>query len=254
MINKHTFPAILCSLLIVPVVGADETGRGEGDRRRGFDQAIVADTAVLLEKGELETTFGVSFEDENSQETVELTVEVDYGVTDWLEVGVQVPYLFLLPKPKEEKEIDGLGDVTLSISLSLLAEHPFWVSTSLDVTLDTGDGHGSNDFGAGVVQWSPSITMDLAAGNSEWVLGIGGEFGDRISVFVFEVTLAYPIDELVPSIGVEGSLDGDEKEVFLVPGVGFPIAEDVEFGIEVPIGLTSVSSDWKVGIQVTVGF
>ena len=208
----------------------------------------------MLERGELEITFGVSFEDEGDLETVELFVQGEYGVTDWLEITIEAPYLFLMPQPSDEKDIDGAGDVILSISLALLAKHPFLVSTSLGVSLPTGNDDRSEDLGEGVVQWEPSLIVDLALGDAELVLDVGGEFGENISVFVFETTLAYAFGEIVPSIGVESNLDGGAKEVSIVPGIGFPIAEDVELAIEVPIGLTNVSPNWKVGVEVTFEF
>lgn len=253
-IKKYIFLVLLCFLLIAPAALADDHDDDEEDRYRDFDQAIVGDTAALQEAGELQITFSASFEDEDELETVELFVEGEYGVTDWLEVGIQVPYLFLMPKPSDEKDIDGISDATLSVSLFLLAKHPFLVSTSLDVSLPTGNEDKSDDLGEGIVIWEPSLAVDLALGNAELVLDVGGEFGENISKFVSETTLAYAFGEIVPSIGVEASLDGGTKDVSLVPGIGFPIGEDVELAIEVPIGLTNVSSNWKVGVEVTFEF
>ena len=57
-----------------------------------------------------------------------------YGLTDWLEVGVQVPYLFLMPRPADEDDVDGLSDMTLSVSVPLPSEPPFLASASLGVS------------------------------------------------------------------------------------------------------------------------
>lgn len=244
----------LCVVLIVPTIVAGADDGGDEERRREIDQAVVGDTAVVLESGETQLTLGVSFEDDDTVETVELFVEVEYGVTDWLEFGVQVPYLYLMPKPSEERDVEGIGDMTLSISLALLAKHPFWVSTSMDVTLATGDDKKSGDLGEGVDQWAPSLIVDVALGEAELVVDVGGEFGDHISIFVFDVTMAYAFGEVVVSLGVEGSFDGDEKDVLIVPGIGFPVAEDIELAIEVPFGVTHTSANWKVGIELTFEF
>jgi len=156
MINKHIFVVLPCFFLMASAALAEDHNGDDEERGREFDKAIVGDTAALLERGELEITFGVSFEDEDDLETVELFVQGEYGVTDWLEVSIEVPYLFLMPQPRDEKDIDGAGDVTLSISLALLAKHPFLVSTSLGVSLPTGNDDRSEDLGEGVVQWEPS--------------------------------------------------------------------------------------------------
>ncbi len=251
MIVRRTLMSFLWMLWIVPIVTAGGLYEEGGDRQREMDQAIVGDTAVLLEKGDLEITLGVSVEDDGDQEAIELFVEIEYGVTDGLEIGMSVPYLRLMPEASGEPDVDGLGDVTLSVSVSLLSEHPFLISSSLGVSLDTADRKSSNDLGEGTVLWEPSLVMDVSLGDMELIADIGGEFGHQPPVFVFEFTLAYAIGEVVSSVGVEGSLDGDEKDVALVPGVGFPIAEDVELAVEVPIGLTKVSSDWKVELQLT---
>ena len=280
-LDEHMLTAFLCIFLIVPVAWAQqfddedwqrridalELNNGEGwklatdvveldqegrDRQREIDRAIAGDTAVLVEQGELQVTFGTSFEDDGTLETTELFIGIEYGITDWLEVGIAVPYLFLLPRPSDERDVDGVGDVTLSASLGLVARDPFLIAVSLDATLPTGDEQKSLGEGNGV--WEPSLVMDVALGDAELVFGVGGEFARHISVFAFEVTLAYPFDEIVPSIGVEGSIDGDEKEVSLVPGIGFPIANNVELSVEVPIGLSDVSPNWQVTIELTFGF
>lgn len=226
----------------------------EVDRARDFDQAIVGDTAVLLERGELEVRFEASYEDADDLDTVELLVGMDYGLTDWLELSIEVPYLFAMPVPEEEHDVDGLGDIKVGGALAVLAEHPVYVSTSLDVDLPTGNDERSEHLGEGRVVWEPSVVTDLALGDAELVFDIGGAFAEHQSEFLFETTLAYALGEIVPSLGVEGSLDGGAKEISIVPGIGLPIGEDVELAIEVPIGLSHDAANWKVLVEVTFGF
>lgn len=253
MIKRHILAVLLCFFLIVPATRAEDHDADE-ERRREFDKAIVGDTAALLEQGEFEITFGVSFEDEDDLETVELFLQAEYGVTDWLEVAIEAPYLFLMPQPSDEKDIDGAGDITLTVSLALLAKHPFLVSTSLGVTLPTGDEDRSGDLGEGFAVWEPSLAVDLALGNAELVFDAGGEFGDHVSAYLLETTLAYAFGEIVPSFGVESTFDGTSKEVSLVPGIGFPVIEDVELAIEAPIGMTNDTANWKIGVEITFEF
>jgi len=254
MISKHLFAALLCFFLIASAARAEDQMDDDEERGREFDKAIVGDTAALLEQGELEITFGVSFEDEDELETVELFVQAEYGVTDWLEIAIEAPYLFLMTQPSDEKDIDGAGDITLTVSVALLAKHPFLVSTSLGVSLPTGDEDRSEDLGEGFAVWEPSLAVDLALGDAELVLDAGGEFGENISAYLFETTFAYAFGEIVPSIGVESTFDGASKEVSLVPGIGFSIIEDVELAIEAPIGLTNDTANWKIGLEVTLEF
>jgi len=254
MNNRITCVFLLCFFLIASFARGEDSNGDDEERGREFDRAIVGDTAALVEQGELEITFGISFQDEDELETVEMFVEGDYGVTDWLEVSLQAPYLFLAPKPSDEKDIDGAGDVTLAVSLSLLAKHPFLISTSLAVSFPTGDEDRSEDLGEGFVKWEPSLMVDLALGKAELVVDTGGEFGEHVSAYLFEATLAYAFGEIVPSLGVESTFDGASKEVSLVPGIGFPIIEDVELAIEAPIGLTNDAANWKIGFEVTLAF
>ena len=285
MINKHTFAAWLCVLLCVAVVSADdpdddanwqriidaierddddeswkravdvveldEEGR---DRQREIDRAIVGGTAVLVDQGELQFTIGASFEEEDDQETVELFAEIEYGVTDWLEVGIQVPYLFVDAKTSDENDVDGLSDITLSFSLAMLVEYPFLVSFTLDTNVTNGNEKRSDQLGETTMIWEPSIAVEVALGDAELVLEVGGEFAEGISVFNYEATLAVPFGEIIPSIGIEGSLDGREKTLSVVPGIGLPITENIELAIEVPIGLTHFTANWQVAFELTFEF
>ncbi|MAE64496.1 MAG: hypothetical protein CMJ18_09525, partial [Phycisphaeraceae bacterium] len=190
------------------------------DRARGFDRALIGDTASLVDQGEFQITIGSAYEDDDDLETVEMFVEIEYGVRDWLEVGIKVPYLFLMPKPSDEDDVDGLGDVSLSVAVGLLAHHPVLVSASLEVTIPTGNEDRSGDLGEGQTVFEPSVAMDVALGDAELVVQIGSEIINDNATFDFEVTLAYEIGEFVPSLGFEGSLDGHSKEALIVPGIG----------------------------------
>lgn len=254
MIDRPFTLTLLCAFLIAPITRADKLEEHQDHRARTIDQAIVGDTAVLLEHGEFEVTFGTSVEDDGDQETVELFVQFEYGVTDWFELGMQLPYLFLFPESNEMDEIDGLGDMTLSFSWAVPTKLPLMISASLEVSLSTGNESKSSDFSEGKEIWMPSLTIDLPTGDAELVIDIGGEFAKHNSVFVCEVTLAYPMDDIVTSVGFDASLDGDEKELFFVPGIGFPIAEDIEIGIELPVGLNRYSSDWQINMELTFEF
>ena len=252
-IGRYMLLFLMCLCMAGTVAFADHRDDDDDDDR-DIDQAIVGDTAVLLEEGEFEIMLSASFEEEDDLETVELIVEMEYGLTDWLELGIEVPYLFLMPTPDDEHDVDGLSDVTLSVSVPLPAEPPFLAAASLAVGLPTGNDKRSEDLGDGYVLWEPSVMVDVALGAAELVFDIGGEFADDVKVFNCDVTLAYPVGEVVPSIGVECSIDRSEEEVLLVPGIGFPIAEDVELGIEAPIGLTTDSPNWGIVVELTFEF
>jgi len=250
---KVALIAILFAMFTgAPAAASDDDN--ESNRAREIDQAIVGETAALLEEGELEVSFSTSFEHDVDIDTIELVIEVEYGLTGWLEIGVSFPYQFLNPRGDDEKNVDGIGDVTLEASVPVLADYPLLVAASLAVTLPTGDHDKDNGLGEGRVIWEPSITMDVSVGEAELVLAVGGELGGGTRVFNYSVLLVYPLDVIIPSIGVEGSLDGDEKGAYIVPGVGFELVEDVEIGIEIPIGMSSDSSDWKAILQVTFEF
>lgn len=229
-------------------VRADENGSG-----RGIDQGVVGDTAALLEQGELEITIGGSYEDDSELETFELTVQIEYGVTDWLEVAVELPYQFLYPRDPEDPEVDGTGDITVSASVALPMPESLSASFTLGVVLPRGDE--KKDLGDGVVIWEPSLAIDVPLGDCELVFDIGGELGPDNEVFVYEVTIATETEsELVVSLGVQGCLDGDEQPVSIVPGFGFPIMEDVELGVEIPIGLNRETPDWQIVVEVTLEY
>ncbi len=224
------------------------------DRARGFDKALVGDTASLVDQGKFQLTIGSAYQDEDNLETIDVFMEIEYGVTDWLEVGMRFPYLFLMPKPDDESDTNGQGDVSLSVSVGLLATHPFLLSASLEASIPTGDEDRNDNLGEGQTALEPSVAMDVALGDAELVLQIGSEIIKEQATFDFEVTVAYEIGDVVPSIGVEGSLDGGVKEMLAVPGIGFEVLDDVEAAVEVPIGLNADSPNWGILLELTIEF
>jgi hypothetical protein len=144
--------------------------------------------------------------------------------------------------------------VIVAVKMGLLVKHPLLLSTSLEVSLPSGDADRSEDLGDDAVAWLPSLVVEVALGDAEGVIKVGGEFGEHVSACIVESTIAYAFGNVVPSIGLEAALAGDEKEVSLVPAIGFPIIQNMELVFEAPFGVTSGALNWGIGAELKVEF
>jgi hypothetical protein len=207
-------------------------------------------TAYALDAGEFEIDVVGSFLRFEDGDRGRVFVEAEFGITDWLLVGLEAPYLLLDGE-------HGIGDVELELKAApRLEEWPFAFAVGIEVSLLTGneeEGLGSPEAEFGVF------------------LTVSREFGRlhaHLHLFLEVARGAHPeqglnlaldarpwgdVFSLLLALNVE--FEESEAEASLVPGVEVRLEEpELQVGVGFPVGLTDDAEEWGVIVDVEVEF
>lgn len=271
----------------------------DDDRFEGEDFLFRLEEAYAQRRGELQVSFAFdfasgrererefSFEDGKRDVETETSrantygylVEIEYGVTDRLQIEVEIPYFSVRERSSEGLfESGNLADIEVGLGYALVEETETLpaVLASFEIALPTGDhrkeigndrfGYGgrlamSKDFG----RWVGHLNVGYEYVNDARLWFANGEDGPKLDLNGIEygAGVVYKFDdswhgivELVGETGEELELDGRrwETELSLIPGLRYGIETrgfgDFEFGVAFPVGLTSDSEDWGVIAKV----
>ncbi len=205
--------------------------------------------------------------------------EIEYGLTDWLQIEFEAPYLHRrVDDDGDEQSETGWGDSEIGVSALLHREGAAWwdatVSVSVEAMIPTGDyrkGLGADRTGWGLAiaasKCLDDVVIHLGAG-MEWVNDAKEvEIGDDpdnaetsdLEEFACGAALVHrttdtleSILELTAEFETERGDDGTEHEteVYLTPGFRYALDDDVEIGLGLPIGLTDDAYDWGLFARI----
>lgn len=212
-------------------------------------------TAYVLDQGEVELDAIGSFlrfeEDGERQDVAALVVEVEGGLTDWLMLEVEIPYLFLDPGPR------GWGDAEIELKAGWPIGDDLHVAVGTEVSILTGDedkGLGEEEaelgfFAAASRRWGP-VAGHLQIG-AEAAHGSKPEYG---------LAAALEAEPWGPALSlylaVNGEIEpGEGPGWSVVPGFEMRLEEpEIEFGAGFPVGLTDEAEEWGVIVNVELEF
>ena len=212
----------------------------------------------------------VNFPGEAESNSVD--VEVNYGVINNLDVGVEIPYVFWRPSGGDEN-VDTLGDMILKSRLlflkgregnpiSLTIQPFFKIPTPENdkTVLQSGLSTGETDFGFVFIatrEMSQSLRAHLNMGYTfinkpSWV----DEY-DYDNVFSFKVAAEYSADdeiEIVGEVNGETNKDPDSSDFFsILLGARYRIMEGVLLDAGFSVGISDESPD-SATVGLTMDF
>lgn len=239
------------------------------------------------EQGELQVSFTSRYMDRQrlkeddeikTKNQWEWTTSVEYGLWDWLEFEVKVPFSHIHKQSTEDGETTnldetGISDIETSLRINLSEEEPDkWWSHTLSAGLEVSwpSGRWRKDLGTDQFGWETNLVLSKTT--DKWAYHLLGGFGmtndareqgesEKCDVEEFEASgaLVYRaidrldvICELFAEFEKEkiGICESHETEFYIIPGAGYKLLDDFEIGLGVPIGLTNASYDWGVVVKV----
>lgn len=232
-----------------------DPGTGDAHGREGglVEELILGESPHPQEAGEFQLTLSVEHLSGDEEHTTDIVAEVEVGLTDSFQIGVELPYRFLDGKAGEE-DADGVGDVGLSALCRFVQEGPLVLSGVVEVNLPSGDD--DRELGEGAIEVEPMLLGAIRLDGVEAYAGVGGEFTDDEEAFTYSAGLAALLGPLVGLLEVSGVVGGEagEDEAFIAPGLAAEVADDVQLLIGVPIGLNDDSADWGVTFRIAIEF
>jgi hypothetical protein len=285
MANSRLSILTIVSVGIVLSAGFNSTVFAEEiqDEFEGQQFLFLMTEGYNQEEGELQVSFTSQYLDrQRSKEGDEVKTKnqwewitsVEYGLWDWLEFEVGIPFAHIHEQTTEDGETTnldetGISDIETGIRIKLFEEEQDkWWSHTLSAGFEVGwpSGRWRKDLGTDQFGWETNLVLSKTT--DKWAYHLLGGFGmtndareqgesEKVDVEEFEVggALVYGatdrldiICELFAELGKEknGSSVIHETEFYITPGVGYELFENFKMGFCVPIGLTDESHNWGI--------
>lgn len=206
-------------------------------------------------------------------EAYHLDIELNYGIINNLDIGVEVPYVFWRPQ-KDDESVETVGDMILKSRLlflkgregnpiSLTIQPFFKVPTPEDKPkiLQSGPGFstGETDFGFLFIA-TREMSPLVAHMNLGYVFINKPSFGrDYENVFSFKVALEYKaekglevVGELTGETNKDPAKPGDLLSILL--GARYLLKEGIVADVGYSIGLSDASPDSTATMGLTMDF
>jgi len=206
----------------------------------------------------------------HGDESYNLDVEVNYGIINNLDVGVEVPYVFW--RPDSGDDVDTVGDMIVKSRLlflkgregnpiSLTIQPFFKVPTpeSDEDVLKSGLSTGETDFGFVFIatrEMSPLLSAHMNLGYTFINKPDWGK--DYENVFSFKVAIEYSADdeiEIVGEVNSETNKDPQDPDFFsILLGARYRMMEGVLLDAGFSAGISDASPDSTATVGLTLDF
>ena len=206
----------------------------------------------------------------HGDESYNLDIEVNYGVINNLDVGVEIPYVFW--RPDSGDDVDTIGDMIVKSRLlflkgregnpiSLTIQPFFKVPTpeSDEDVLKSGLSTGETDFGFVFIatrEMSPLLSAHMNMGYTfinkpSWVT-------DYDNVFSFKVAVEYSADDEIQIVGEVNSETNKDPQaddlLSILLGARYRMMEGVLLDAGFSAGISDASPDSTATVGLTMDF
>ncbi|MCG8451538.1 MAG: hypothetical protein MI725_18380 [Pirellulales bacterium] len=223
-----------------------------------FQELFLGESVYPQEAGELQFTTGF-FWAEQGADDFRIPVVLEYGLTDWFQVGVEMPVDFLRTGSNSG---EGLGNVELEAYWSVVNDpESGWAG---GVGLGLGLPTATSGVGEDALIYEPFFvlykTWDTLAVNFSAALEIEDprEAGEDTEVEAeLALALIKPLEQLplICLFEVGAEIEEDETAVRLAPGVYWqPRGAEWELGVSLPAGVTDAAVDFGAFVFFTREF
>lgn len=208
-----------------------------------IEELFLSENAYTQEAGETQLSLGADFADTDDLQRTGLSLELEYGLSDRVQVSLGVPYTL-----HEDGAPDGeFGELEAGVGVRLWGTDRQIVSFALEVGFPTGSEEpGEEDD----VEWEPGLFYGAALGGIELHAGVGAELESGESELNYHAAMVMPGRML--STVVESTISDDET--YLLAGVVVDFSAEGQLNLGVPVGLGRSSGDWGVLLAATWEF
>jgi hypothetical protein len=220
------------------------------------NELAVADSIVMTDRDELYVAPAMQFFRLPDEKRSTLGSEFAYGLSDRLQVAVQVPYSFV---DRDDGHSDsGIGDVSLETRYAVVnyREHPFGLDVGFGLGLPTGDGRRddgrlSSELSFTASAWLGPVNAQANGGWRHVLDNVGDEPRDEGE---YNVALVYPIRSWFLVLEGNGESDRESTEYYVTPEVIWKPLDRLELRLAAPCPVTHAAGDYAVIAGFTVEF
>lgn len=259
-----TMLAAALFLTILPASAEDDSVDVEDTVKTMF----FGDWQDYMKKGKIELVAIPEYmyidEDDDDLHEASLTIEMEMFPGENWELELELKAIKWVDDG-DDSEVD-IGEIEASLEYRLFhfLDPVFDFRVGFEVVQPLSSA--SDGVTDGFRKYEPYISARTRVGRAELFGKIGYEFKDRDSghggdgndELEYHFAVMFPVGDWRIGAELFGETDevddGDDHEIYLVPEVRHRIADDIEYGIGFPIGLTDDSADWGVAFNFYIGF
>ena len=221
---------------------------------------LSTDDAGTVEKGAFEIEFGTEYVKAVDNET-NLSLVIKTGILDNLDLGVEIPYLFI--DSKDGPDSDGLSDVCVCTKLNILRDHSVFPDTAFTFNYKSDSGNDRKALGTGRPGFDLTSVFSKSFDPVTYHLNIGYSFRkdfeheDNKDVLTYGFAGEYPVNDranLVGEITGETELEGEfnDNSCGVLIGFNYAINDTVIVDLGVATAISRAEPDLKVTAGVTI--
>ena len=215
------------------------------------------------EKDEIQFTLFPSFKKSQNAQKIRTLFEVEYGITDALQVIFEWDGL-LYKNPRSNPAIAGVGNIEVGAQYSWMGMGDGNTHFSFGNLIEFPVGPVESGLTEGFLEIQPFIVLarDFPEFNQSQVfLEFGFDWVKQIrnvpesiepetNNISWNIGAFYPIELWRATLEINGNnnkLDGGSiNEIYITPGTIYKLSKEWEIGMATPIGITKTSDDYRV--------
>lgn len=266
MIKGFLALCFVASSIFLEASLAQEVETGRKELQRLF---ITERASSQQEKGEWQFNGEFEYRRDNTTDLNQyrIPIALEYGVLDWLELELMIPYVW---QKQEDKNNDSIGNLKLELVFLLLKgdEKIPYIAAGLEGGFPTAEKDenivGEEDEYAygpfiNMTKYLPYFIVDL---NLSYNQSRNDEVEDEIEYnlgvdFLLDKIFKKPFFNgwhVITEFNGESSLGEDENIFYLTPGIKYVTKCGLEFGIGGPIGLVHEADSYRIIGSLTYEF
>lgn len=243
--------ASLCEIFAAPARGEEESEVPE----QVINELFLGNAVTTQQALELQVTSGVAWTRQGRHVDLTVPLETELGLTDRLQIGVEVPVAFV--RSSAGAVTGGIGNVEAAALYSAFYARSWDLACTVGAEL--GLPAGSDKLGDETVSIAPLFIAEKAFGrlhaNTSFSVEIGlpddgAQEGTTVSP-IGTLSLFGPIGQVVPTLELRGEL-GEERELSAAVGAAWHPAPDWELGAALVARNTGRAA--SCGILLTASF
>ena len=262
---RYSLPVIFISLILeVPYSSFAEPKKSRGQIvPQPIQEMFQSNLVYPQEKDEIQFTLFPSFKKSQNAQNIRTLFEVEYGITDALQVIFEWDGL-LYKNPRSNPAIAGVGNIEVGAQYSWMGMGDGNTHFSFGNLIEFPVGPVESGLTEGFLEIQPFIVLarDFPEFNQsqvflefgfDWVKQIRNvpeSIEPEIDNISWNIGAFYPIELWRATLEINGNnnkLDGGSiNDIYITPGTIYKLSKEWEIGMATPIGITKTSDDYRV--------
>lgn len=183
---------------------------------------LATEDASVADKGAFELEIGYDYaHTDTNNKTFTLTTVPIYGLTERLELDIEIP--FTLDRPKGGRSQEGLQDINLILKALLAQEQDIWPALALKAQVKTASGNEDKGLGSGDADYTLVLAASKTINRLTFHLNSGYTFVGNSSDPTLNDTILYGLATeyaLSDRLTIVGEIYGESGSHFHISSTG----------------------------------